>query len=86
MVIALFCSDAFTCTLDDKLTCISNNSGGVCDQLIIPPASSAEDNINFVDDVDVASFNEPENDITSTNFRSIISECKELANTISGLE
>ena len=84
VVIALFCSDAFTCTLDDKLTCISKNSGGVCDQLIIPPASSAEDNVNFVDDDDVPSLDEPGSYLTATTFLSISSECNELENTISG--
>ena len=61
-------SDAFTCTLDDTLTCNSVNSGVVCDKSIIPPSSSAEYNVNFANDVDVTSFDEPGNYLTATNF------------------
>ena len=79
-------SNAFTCTLDNKLTCTLSNSGVVFDQSIFSPAPSAEDHVNFVDDVDVVSFDEPENYLTATNFQFISSEHKELARTISGLE
>ena len=55
------------------VTCTSNNSVFVYDQSIIPPALNAEYNINFADDVDVASFYEAENYLTSTTFQSISS-------------
>ena len=63
-----------------------SNSGVVFDQSIFSPAPSAEDHVNFVDDVDVVSFDEPENYLTATNFQFISSEHKELASIISGLE
>ena len=65
--------DVFTCTLDNTITCTLSNSGVVHGHSIVPPASSAEENLNFVDDVDVASYDEPENCLTATTFRSISS-------------
>ena len=46
-------SGSFTVTSGDCLACTSSDSGFVCDQSIIPPASSTEDNINFSDDVNL---------------------------------
>ena len=86
MLIGSVHSDAFSFTLDDTLNCTSSDSGVVCDQSIIPPASSTEDNVNFADDDDVASFDESKSYLTDTTFWSISSECKLLASTISGLE
>ena len=85
MVICSVHSNAFTCTSEDMLTCTLSDSGVVRDQSIIPPASSAEDNVNFVDDDDVPSLDEPGSYLTATTFLSISSECNELENTISGL-
>ena len=86
VVIGSVNSDTFTCTLDDTITCNFRDSGVVHDQSIIPPVSNAEDNVNFTDDVNVASFDEPENYITVTTLRSINPECDEFASTFSGLE
>ena len=86
VVIGSFHSDEFTCTQVDTLTCASGYSGIVRDQSIIPPASSAEYNVHFADDVNVASLYETENYLTATTFRSISSQCGKLANTILGLE
>ena len=60
--------DAFTCTLYNKLTCTSINSGLVFDQSIIPPASSVKENVKFADGVNFASFYEPENYLIATTF------------------
>ena len=86
VVIGSVSYDELTCTLEDMLTCTSSDRGDVCDQSIVPPASSAEYNVNFADDVAVASFDEPENYLTATTFQFISSVCKELESTISGLE
>ena len=68
MVIGSVHSNEFTCTLDNILTCNLIDSGAVRDQSIIPPASSAGENVNSADDVDVASFNEPTNYLTDNTF------------------
>ena len=86
VVICSVHSNAFTCTSEDMLTCTLSDSGVVRDQSIIPPASSAEYNVHFSDDVNVASLYETENYLTATTFRSISSQCGKLANTILGLE
>ena len=82
MVISLVHYDAFTCTFYDTLTCTSRDSVVVHDQSIITPTSSAEENINFTDDVDVASFNEPGKYLTATNFQPIHPESKQSVRTI----
>ena len=68
VVIGSVHSDAFTCNSDDTITCPLSYSDVVRDQSIIPPASSAEYNVNFVDDVHVASFDEPEHCLKATTF------------------
>ena len=82
MVISSVLSDAFACTLYNTLTCTLRYIGVVCDQSIVSPASSAEDNVNFAVNVDVVSFDEPEHYLISTTFHSISSENTELASTI----
>ena len=72
MVICSVHSNAFTCTSEDMLTCTLSDSGVVRDQSIIPPASSAEDNVNFVDDDDVPSLDEPGSYLTATTFYPLV--------------
>ena len=47
------------------LTCTSSDSGVVCDQPIIPPASSAEENVNFTGEINIESFHEPGSHLTA---------------------
>ena len=68
VVIGSVHSGAFTCTLDDMLTCTSGVSGVVCDQPIIPPASSAEENVNFTGEINIESFHEPGIHLTAITF------------------
>ena len=71
VVIGSISYDAFTCTLDNNLTCASSNSSVFCDQSIITPASSSEYNVHFTDDVDIASFDKPEKFLADNTFRYI---------------